>query len=417
MKILLLSIGSRGDMEPFLAIGELLAGYGHEVVCAFPEQFRSLAEDSGFRFLSLGKEFIEMLESPEGRSAMGGSAGVWKKIKAYIKLARIFSPLRRQLMERQFKILEEEQPDRLVHHAKAVYAYIWGLTYPGQNILIFPVPYTMHPVKDYGHIMFNRNFGVIGNKLTYQLARFGLVRTLVNDSKVLPLSKKISGSFAKKALDSNKSVYTISPTLFSRPWYWPEHVVVMGYHERNKKIQWQPGTSLLNFLKQHPKFILVTFGSMTNPDPEGKTRLIVTQLQQLKIPAIINTAGGGLAEIETYDSKLIHFVNRIPYDYLLPKTYAVMHHGGSGTSHMAIKYGCASLIIPHIIDQFFWNKLLANKGAGPKGPSITQLSAKNIGPLLRDLWSDPSYKEQALLLAKQMTGENFKELLTDFIIS
>ena len=80
MKILLLSIGTRGDMEPFLAIGELLAGKGHEIVCAFPEQFRSLAGDSGFRFLSLGTEFIEMLESPEGKSAMGGSAHRMEKV-------------------------------------------------------------------------------------------------------------------------------------------------------------------------------------------------------------------------------------------------------------------------------------------------------------------------------------------------
>ncbi|MEL7223125.1 MAG: glycosyltransferase, partial [Bacteroidota bacterium] len=70
MKIILTSIGTRGDMEPFLAIGEILKEKGHDVTCLFPEQFRSLAIDSGFEFESLGSKFIEMLDSPAGRIAM-----------------------------------------------------------------------------------------------------------------------------------------------------------------------------------------------------------------------------------------------------------------------------------------------------------------------------------------------------------
>ncbi|MBT8185855.1 MAG: glycosyltransferase [Eudoraea sp.] len=416
MKVLLLSIGTRGDMEPFLAIGELLAGQGHEIVCAFPEQFRVLAEDSGFRFLSLGKEFIEMLESPFGKAAMGGSSTTWKKIKSYIKLARTFAPLRKRLMERQFKILEEERPERLVHHAKTVYGYIWGLAHPGQNILIFPVPYTMHAAKEYSHIVFNRNLGAFGNKLSYQLARFGLVKTLVKDAKAIKLPHKITAGLAKKALDTNKAIYTLSPSLFTRPENWPAHAKVLGYHERDKKVKWQPDEALLNFLKEHPKFLLITFGSMTNPDPIAKTKLIVAQLEQLGIPAIINTAGGGLVEFEDYDPTLLHFVNRIPYDYILPKTYGIVHHGGSGTSHMAVKNGCVSLIIPHIIDQFFWNKLLSSKGVGPKGPSITHINAKNMGPLLSAIWSDTVYKKNAEELASAMAKEDFKGMLTDFIL-
>ena len=319
-------------------------------------------------------------------------------------------------MERQFKILDEEQPDRLVHHAKTVYAYIWGLTHSGQNILIFPVPYTMHPAREYSHIVFNRNLGSFGNKLTYKLARFGLVRTLVKDAASLELPLKITSRLAKKALDTNRAVYTLSPSLFSRPENWPARVKVYGYHERDKKIRWQPDAALLDFVERHSKFLLVTFGSMTNPDPRTKTRIITGQLERLGIPAIINIAGGGLVEMDEFDDSLIYFVNRIPYDYILPKAYGIVHHGGSGTSHMAVKNGCASLIIPHIIDQFFWNMLLAKKGVGPKGPAITHLNAKNIGPLLKDLWTTPVFKLNAEALAARMAKEEFKERLVDFIL-
>ena len=85
MKIILISIGTRGDMEPFLAIGEILKKKGHHVICAFPEQFRNLAEDSSLEFASLGAKFIELLESEDGKAAMGGSGSGLRKFFAMLR--------------------------------------------------------------------------------------------------------------------------------------------------------------------------------------------------------------------------------------------------------------------------------------------------------------------------------------------
>jgi len=74
MKIILLCIGTRGDMEPMAAIGEILKAGGHQIICAFPEQFRELAGASGGEFASLGAEYIRILESDLGQAAMGGAA-------------------------------------------------------------------------------------------------------------------------------------------------------------------------------------------------------------------------------------------------------------------------------------------------------------------------------------------------------
>jgi len=62
MKFLLLSIGTRGDAEPFLAVGDLLQRAGHEVTIALPAQFRHLAEDSSLTFAPLDERFLEILE-------------------------------------------------------------------------------------------------------------------------------------------------------------------------------------------------------------------------------------------------------------------------------------------------------------------------------------------------------------------
>ena len=87
MNFLLISVGTRGDVEPFVAIAELLSKKGHQVTCLFPEQFRKMVEESNLPFESLGPEFLEMLETDAGKTIMGGGSG-WKKIKAYLELAR-----------------------------------------------------------------------------------------------------------------------------------------------------------------------------------------------------------------------------------------------------------------------------------------------------------------------------------------
>lgn len=70
MKIFLHSLGTRGDVEPFLAIGSKLQKMGHEVVYTFPEQFKNLCP-SNARFYPLNRSFIELIESPEGKTVMG----------------------------------------------------------------------------------------------------------------------------------------------------------------------------------------------------------------------------------------------------------------------------------------------------------------------------------------------------------
>lgn len=417
MKILLASIGTRGDMEPFLAVGELLHARGHEIVCLFPEQFRELAEESGFRFISLGPEFMEMLESDAGKAALGGSGSTFKKLISYTKLAVNFKLVSRKLLRLQYETIGREQPDRIVHHAKAIYPLLWSLAHPGKTLLLSPVPYVVHAVDEHSHVVFNRNLGPLLNRATYALARFGLVKTVVKASRELGIQPRVQASRIWQALAENPAVYVISPSLFSRPAYWPEHVKVLGYHERDKTLTWKPEPGLTDFITRHPKFLLFTFGSMSNPEPEKKTALIVKMLQQHRIPAIINTAGGGLQEPAVYERELLHFVKGIPYDWIFPKTYAVIHHGGSGTTHMALKHGCASMIIPHIIDQYLWNTIGYKKGVGPKGPTITALKENSLGPKVLDLWENPEYKIAAEGLARSMSTEDFREELVAMVTS
>ncbi len=416
MKILLASIGTRGDMEPFLAIGEILLARGHDVVCLFPEQFRKSAEDSGFRFASLGTEFLDMLESEDGKAALGGSGSGFAKFLAYLRLATKYSKMNKALIRRQREIIESEVPDRIVSNGKALYSLIWAVDHPGQTINISPVPY-LHYVRGRSHLAFYRNFGPFLNKLTFKIANFGLITTTMTAVKWLELRARISRKDIRQTLAKQKTVYTISPTLFPRPDYWPNHLQVLGYHERDKTVNWKPNEALQDFLAKHEKILLLTFGSMTNPTPEKKTEVLLDMLSRNNIPTLINTASGGLVEPESYNTELFHFVDQVPYDWVLPKIYAIVHHGGSGTTHMGLRHGCASMIIPHIIDQFVWNRIIAALGAGPLGISISKISANNLESKLKALFQDPEYKSKAEALARQMAKEDFTDDLYRAIIA
>jgi UDP:flavonoid glycosyltransferase YjiC (YdhE family) len=404
-------------MEPFLTIGELLKEKGHQVICAFPEQFRPLAEDANLEFASLGSGYINLLESDLGKAAMGEGGSGLKKFTANIKLASHQTEINKELARKQYEILEREEPDRVVYNSQATYPVLWGMEKKGEAILISALPY-MHYVKGNTHIVFNSDFGPLLNKLTYSLADFGRAVTVDITRKWLNLPGKIPRKQIINFLLSGKTIYTISPSLFKRPDTWGENLKVLGFHQRDKTKNWEPDKDLVAFLERHmnDRILLVTFGSMTNPEPESKTRTIVDILERNKIPAIINTASGGLVRPDTATPEWLHFVSQIPYEWIFPKVYGVIHHGGSGTTHLALKYGCATMIIPHIVDQFVWNRIVSGLGAGPAGIKITKINTVNLEPKILDLVTNDSYKKKAEQIERQLQGEDLREELYKAIV-
>lgn len=418
MKILLMSAGSRGDIEHFLAIEELLRDKGHEVVCAFSEEFGDLVDVSNARFVSLGP-FSGFIESEEFKRAMGGKGSIFKKIPDYMKLDLEGN---KDFYTRQHRIIEKENPDRIIFNWIATYPIIWGIKNKDKTILVSPAPCYIHYVKNHTDMIFHgNNYGSFLNKLTYTLANYlmwslmfkGGYDDINDDEKII---EKLTLKQVHNALLSNKIIYTISPSLFPRPDYWPDNAQVLGYHERNNGVKYDIDEDLLNFMAKHDRILLITFGSMGNPEPEENTEIFLDVLQKHQIPAIINTASGGLIEPAEYDRNLIHFVKYIPYDWILPKIQGIVHHGGSGTTHLALKYGCPSMIIPHMIDQYVWSNVISELGAGPKGIGISKLKKQNLEPKLLDLFQNKSYKINAMEISENMKKEDFKEKLYKSII-
>lgn len=217
-------------------------------------------------------------------------------------------------------------------------------------------------------------------------------------------------------MDTRRFIYTISPGLFPRQDYWDSNVQVRGHHELKRKTSWKPEKELVEFIGENERIVFITFGSMPNTEPEYRTKVIIDILERNKIPAIINTAAGGLIKPKQFNAELIYFVSQVPYDWFFPKMYAVIHHGGSGTTHLAIKYACATMAIPHFIDQFVWDTLIDELGVGPSGIKVSKMTRKNLEPKILELLSNKSYKENSERIGKQLKKEDYKEELYQSII-
>ncbi|TXE05158.1 glycosyltransferase [Algoriphagus aquimarinus] len=152
MKTLFASLGTRGDIEPFLAQAEIFAEAGYEVICLFPEQFRDTVTQLGYEFIGFDKSFLEMLETQSGKAIMGGGGNTWNQLKNYIKLAKNSFSLQHILISQQRDAINSHQPDRVIFHAKCVYYYVAAMADPARFALLTPLPCLIHPSSEYPHI-------------------------------------------------------------------------------------------------------------------------------------------------------------------------------------------------------------------------------------------------------------------------
>ena len=201
---------------------------------------------------------------------------------------------------------------------------------------------------------------------------------------------KLSTNAISQFLQNKITVeYPISEELFKRPTYWPKRAQITTFRERNKQQHYHEDPALLQFLQKNPLPIFVSFGSMLNAHPEqvGSDLMAIAQTQ--KIPMIVNTSWGGI-KIPHHNGDWIYEVSDIPYDYIFPKVKAVIHHGGSGTTHSALRCKKPQAIIPHLGDQFFWNRCIAKESKGVKGFPIKEWNRSKIENLIAQLRAFPS---------------------------
>jgi sterol 3beta-glucosyltransferase len=239
---------------------------------------------------------------------------------------------------------------------------------------------------------FNRASLALTNKLLWFALRKALNQAR---SEVLGLPPRTS------LWTDHAMLYGISPTLLAPPGDWPDNALICGQWSFSEEGRYVPPAALTHFLAAGPPPVYIGFGSMTGIDMPRMLRNMATALDGRR--AVFWRGWNGMAQAQVPDN--IFCIDAAPHDWLFPQMVAVIHHGGSGTTHSALRSGRPSIVVPFAGDQAFWAQRLYRLGVAPRALSARRLNADALAAAL-DFVGQPSVVGRAAGLGRRMACEN-----------
>lgn len=405
LQIVMLIVGTRGDVQPFVAIGKRLQDYGHRVRLATHSNFKDFVLTAGLEFYPLGGDPKVL-------------AGYMVKNKGFLPSGPSEIPVQRnQMKEIIYSLLPAcRDPDLdsgIAFKADAIIANppAYGHVHVAEALKIpihifFTMPWT--PTSEFPHPL-SRVKQPAGYRLSYQIVDSLIwlgIRDMINDVRKKKLKLRpvtyLSGS---QGFDSDvPHGYIWSPHLVPKPKDWGPKVDVVGFCFLDLASNYEPPESLVKWLEAGSKPIYIGFGSLPVQEPEKMTQIIVEAFEQTGQRGIINKGWGGLGNLaEPKDS--IYLLDNIPHDWLFLQCKAVVHHGGAGTTAAGLRAACPTTIVPFFGDQPFWGERVHARGVGPPPIPVDEFSLPKLINAI-NFMLDPKVKERAVELAEAMEKED-----------
>lgn len=400
-RVLLLTSGTRGDVQPFVALGRGLLAAGHDVTLCTHMRFRGFAEDHGVPYAPMDDGLLELADTPEGRALTEGKGNP-------LKALRIVQPIyARMLRDAQ---AAADGVDLIVHHPKTLAAPSLSEAYGMPAVMVLPVP-AMTPTRAFAlPLLGDRNLGPWLNRATYLPLAFstsGFARVIDAWRAELGLPKA-----RRRAphLDHDgrpvPTLYPVSPRVVERPTDWPATTVLSGYWFLDDVAD--PTEDLRRFVDAGPPPVTVGFSSMVGGDPAGRTRAVLEAVEATGVRAVLVASWGGL-QADALPERLrerVLVVPTAPFGWLFPRSRAVVHHGGAGTTAEALRAGVPSLVVPFFGDQPYWGSRVARLGVGPRPIPHARLSAERLAGALREMAGSEAMRTRAAALGRALRAED-----------
>lgn len=411
MLVTMLASGTRGDTQPYIALGLELRKLGLDVRIAASESYRGLVESYGFDYAEIRGDVAKIIES-----------GVVKEADNPFKF---FSSLKNDdLMDLMVGAQEDqhkacEGADAIVYHPGSPLGYFVAKEMGIPSILASPFPMT--PTSEYPAIIFydKVRLGKLSNKLTHlvfekgfwKMANTGFKRYWTEKFGELP--KGFTNPYLKQRTKNNPTIISVSPSVFPVPQDWPEHVHAFGNWFIEDQSDYQPSEELHQFLKAGDAPIYVGFGSVGDKKrAKESTDMVLDALKATGKRAIIN-AGGGMEERPNTED--VFFVKSVPHEWLFPHMSAVVHHGGAGTTAAALRSGVPQVIIPFGNDQFAWGRRMNELGVGAKAIPRKELTADKLTEAIH-FTQTASVQEKARHLGTNVKAERGAQKAAELIL-
>ncbi|EJC98880.1 UDP-Glycosyltransferase/glycogen phosphorylase [Fomitiporia mediterranea MF3/22] len=401
MHFVCLTIGSRGDVQPYIALGRTLLQEGHSVSIVTHAEYKEWVEGWGIRHRTAGGDPGALMKlsvehkmfSPQFFKESLGNFRTW--------LDDLLADAWEQCKDADV-LLESPSAMAGVHIAEALnIPYFRTFTMPWTKTTEFPHPFLSPPVE-LAH--FNASTYILFDNVFWSATAGQINRWRRN---TLHIGNTDMGHLAQSKIPF---IYNFSPSVVPKPLDWGDAITVSGYwFLDNPDLNWSPPSNLLQWMEKaredEKPIVYIGFGSITVPNPPAMTRSIVKAVKKSGVRAIISK--GWSARMSKSDEPEFEFppecysIDKIPHDWLFPQIDAALHHGGAGTTGASLRAGIPTLVKPWFGDQFFWASRVQKIGAGLR---VSSLHSSELANALVRATTDRVMKERAAAV-----GENIRQ--------
>jgi len=371
VRVLLAGFGSRGDVQPLIALGGGLQARGHDVRLLGSPNARRLAEARDLPFEPLGLDFHELLQEHADAAA--------HPVRTFKTLG---SALRTQidlLFEGTSAAMEDVDLAVGAPLALALSSAGEALGVPTRILLYAPL---VHRTSVYPpiHLPLHGLPGTL-NRALYSL-NDAAFRVLVGgsvrrwrDRWELPVER----SMMRVAFPAERCLLVTDPDLSPLPDDVNGPVQTAGLHLPQAAEPLDPAIEA--FLAAGPA-VYVGFGSMPDADARTTTEIVVEASRRAGVRVLLSR---GWAQLGGGTPDHVLTVGATPHGALFPRLAGVVHHGGSGTTHSAARAGVPQLVIPHLMDQYYWRLRIDALGLGPRAQDRRRLTVAGLAAALEAL--------------------------------
>jgi vancomycin aglycone glucosyltransferase len=395
MRVLIATLGSRGDVQPMVALAIGLRDRGHRVTFCGPTDAQAMVESRDLTFVNLGVDAQRFLE--EHPDVQGGRARALITTRAVV----------RTLVDEQFRVIEPAagEADLILGaglvNAPSTIAEAIGLPYRFVAFGSMAIPSRMHPpymfplagLPGIANLALWRTTDVLlqvllGDSLNRHRRRLGLAPTR-RASRVLTRP----GSLLLAA----------DPEISPPPLDYDSAIAVTGALRLPVEAAASLPPAIEAFLVAGPPPVYIGFGSMTDADPERTTRTLVDAAQRAGVRAIISFGWAGLGGALP---PTCIACGEVSHDALFPRLAGIVHHGGAGTTATAARAGVPQLVVPHLLDQFYWANRIASIGIGPQAVARRSLTASRLAAGLIAMTTNTDMRDAARALGDRLRGRD-----------
>ncbi|KAI8368694.1 hypothetical protein BD560DRAFT_398455 [Blakeslea trispora] len=438
LHITCLTIGSRGDVQPYLALCKELQKDGHTCRIATHPEYEKWVTEHDVEFRSIGGDPGDLMKLCIDNSFLSVSF-IREGTKFFFSWFENLLAASYEACQGTDVIIESPSAMVGVHMAEKLQVpYFRSMPFPFTRTTKFPHPFATQTTAG-GRVFNDMTYVMIDTALWAGTSRY--INRFRRNVLQLP-----NTNLDRLELWKVPHLYSFSPTVVHPPKDWPDYIHCTGYwFLDNPDKSWKPDDALMDFLHKpndNRPIVYIGFGSIIVPDPEETTRMIVNSVIKANVRAIIckgwsartsSQVNHGLtkktsrhkksrseADIENIkqaedeqeeDSEYIldqhpgtiYQIDSVPHDWLFPQIQGVVHHGGAGTTAAGLRAGLPTVIKPFFGDQRFWSQRVEELQVGV---CLTKLKEGPLTEALKTITQNEAMVIKARKLGEAIQKEN-----------